>query len=253
MCRCGGTRLEALADLYGKKITDNDDVMILREIRSPEFISEALGKWVTLNDREDEGLVEDIDIGKNMLVVLFGDVNEGEEYEVSFESSDIVMWYKMSSKEQQEKEENAARVVQKAIRYKLSKKMYFNRPVSKKQQSTSSSLYNKLSPSDNILQQCMKPKLKNTKGFYVQSPVVPNRKGLVDMYDLEHGLIRVVYDADEFVLEKIYNFSDDLVWYSNANSSEKQDSSKDLEKTESEETAADLKSNYRGRCVCVYV
>ena len=235
-------------ETYRKKLTDNDDVMILHKIIRPRSITEARGKWVTLGDREDEGLVEEIDVRKNMLVVMFGDVHDVEEYEISFKSSDIIQWYTMSSKEQQAIEEHSARIIQKAIRFKLSKTFYFNRPVCKAQVSSSSAINDLYVTSDDTIRHCLKPKLNHSKGYYVESSVVPNRKGLVEMYDLEQGLIRVVYDADDFLLEKVYNYkTDNLTWYSNSNL-ENSDSLRDLERLESEvTTAADAKSNYRGR------
>jgi hypothetical protein len=251
--RHGRSLFEDLVDKYRRKIEDSDDVMILREILRPRLITDAIGLWILLNDREDEGLVEDVDVTKNTLIVLFGDVDDSEEYEISFRSSDIVMWYKMSSVEEQEIEERAARTIQRAIRFKLAKKFYFNRPVSKRQISNSSILSGKKGKydlSDNNFRQCVKPKLSSTKGYYVESPTVPNRKGLVEMVDLQQALIRVVYDADNFLLEKVFNYSDTLTWYRKC-SFEKSDSLEDIETTSCNDPAAvsRLQSNYRGRYV----
>lgn len=253
-CRFGPTMLEKLLDLYRRKIADSDDVMILREIVCPRLITDCVGKWVLLNDREDEGLVEDVDVSKNQLVILFGDVEDAEEYEIPFSSPDIVTWYKMSSKEEQEKEEYAATVIQRAIRYRLSKRFFFNRPVSRRQLSNSSSHSVKsesMSKSHKKYRKCVKPKLSASKGYYIESPALPNQKGLVDMYDLGQSLIRVVYDEDEFLLEKVFRYDDtEIAWYKKGGSEKQLHQDSDLigcEATEETSAAAlKLQANYRG-------
>ena len=204
-------------DKYRQKVIDDDAVIVLHKVMRPENISGAIGKWISLVDREDEGLVEDIDAVKHTLIVLFGELDDREEYEIPFNSPDIVEWYHMSSKELQEKEEKAANLIQRAMRRKLSRKMYFNRPVVRRRTSSygpGSSNRSKFKGLQKTHMRCMRPKLNRTKGYFVESPDFPNRRGLVEKFDLENGLIHVVYDdSDGLQFEKVYDFFDSLTWY----------------------------------------
>lgn len=237
-------------------------MLILRESHRPRVITDAVGKWVLLSDREDEGLVEDCDVAKKMIVVLFGDVEDGEEYEIPFRSQDIVMWYKMSSVEEQRVEEAAARVIQRAMRYRLSKKFFFSRPASKKYSTSRGAPFKErlqnqhqtrpMSSSSRSVQRCSRPALKASEGYRVQSPVVPSRMGVIDMVDLKQSLIRVVYRSaggDDFVMEKVYRYTDDtLEWYQKSSSEGGTElGEEEHHQADSEPEAPPESTNYRGR------
>jgi hypothetical protein len=252
---------------YGRKLKDKDDVMILRETIRPRDISDCVGKWILLNYRDDEGLVEEVEASKNFLVVLFGDVEEAEEYEIPFHSSEIIMWYKMSSKEQQERDEKAARVIQRAARHALLQhhgKGGSSFPINRYLIPSSPSRHSALTSKTKRLlttsrtseyQKCIKPKLKFAKGYYVESPQVPHSKGMVESLDLSQSHIQVVYNTSDGILyEKGFSYSDDdLVWYKKKQDIDDLDSAAALlERTEAGEddvsaAATKIQSNYRGR------
>jgi hypothetical protein len=91
--------------------------MILEEIREKPPIEHCRGYWIEIFDWPGaEGLIVGVDLDTRIMIVEYGDTTNPVEYEMSYDSRDIVKWYRMASRAEQIRSVLAATKIQSIVR-----------------------------------------------------------------------------------------------------------------------------------------
>jgi hypothetical protein len=116
-------QVETEIETVAKGETEKEEIestMILRPVPRPS-LSKAMGYWICLSDtphRDREALVDQVDLEKRLIRAEFLDTEEESPDRtvlVSYDDPSLV-WYRMSSKREEEAEKNAAIRIQTLVR-----------------------------------------------------------------------------------------------------------------------------------------
>lgn len=108
---------DVIAEAAEEVKNDDDDLMILEDIRQKPPIEHCRGYWIEISDWEGtEGLIVGVDMDTRVMIVEYGDILTPIEYEISYDSRDIVKWYRMATGTEQRRSVWAAIKIQSIVR-----------------------------------------------------------------------------------------------------------------------------------------